>query len=202
MIEKYIDITEDALLRVRNGIDMEDYEKFKTLGYVGCDGLTQEQLKKLKALNLHLVEYEKEIKKQVIDVIDYSMKKVKDPTDWITGVVGIEVVMSFFLADDDPCCRDDSDNLLVIMSQDFCESRDIYGIDDGINHNEFRGWTKDVLTTNIDHPMCGDYHCWIFHGLYDHTELQWEEILRIGSIDVDVKLRMDNERRDVPNLYL
>ena len=48
------------------------------------------------------------------------------------------------------------------------------------------------------HVVCKDYNCWIFHSLYDHTQLQWEEILRIGSIDVDVKLSLNRKIRDVP----
>ena len=38
-----------------------------------------------------------------------------------------------------------------------------FGIDDGIDHNEFQ---------HMDgHTMQGEFHCWLYHFLYDHTDL-------------------------------
>jgi hypothetical protein len=36
--------------------------------------------------------------------------------------------------------------------------------------------------------MKDDYHCWLFHSLYDHSDLNWEDILNIGEIYSDIKV--------------
>ena len=43
------------------------------------------------------------------------------------------------------------------------------------NQNEFRNWPT--------HEMSGEWHCWFYHCLYDHTDLSWDEILTIDKID-------------------
>lgn len=133
--------------------------------------LTSEQLDRLKALNLQLSQYENKIKEQV------------------KQLGACEVEMSFYLEEDHPSYKDEDDNILMIMSQDFSDKRDIYGIADGKNHNDFRG---EAWRTN---PMCDEYHCWTFHALYDHTELEWEELLLIGSIGVDIKMIVSDSFR-------
>jgi len=37
-----------------------------------------------------------------------------------------------------------------------------------------------------NHPMKGEFHCWLYHCLYDHMNLSWDDILRIGMIWVDI----------------
>lgn len=41
--------------------------------------------------------------------------------------------------------------------------------------NEFRNWPT--------HEMFGEWHCWFYHCLYDHTDLSWDEILTIDKIE-------------------
>jgi hypothetical protein len=48
------------------------------------------------------------------------------------------------------------------------------------NHNEFFGKTN--------HFMKNEYHCWWFHCLYDHNNLEFEDILKIGKIWSDIKV--------------
>ncbi len=33
------------------------------------------------------------------------------------------------------------------------------------------------------------YYCYLYHSLYDHTDLGWINMLRIGMIWVDIKVR-------------
>jgi acetoin utilization deacetylase AcuC-like enzyme len=54
-----------------------------------------------------------------------------------------------------------------------------FGMDDRENHNEFQ--------FRLDHPMYGEHHCWLFHCLYDHNYLTWEEIATIQDFWVDIK---------------
>ena len=55
-----------------------------------------------------------------------------------------------------------------------------FGIDDGINHNIFQGMDG--------HPMQGEFHCWLYHCLYDHTDLWFNDMLRIGHIWVELQV--------------
>ena len=40
-----------------------------------------------------------------------------------------------------------------------------------------------------NHPLAREYHCYLFHHLYDHTQLAWEDILRIDEIWVEITIR-------------
>lgn len=47
-------------------------------------------------------------------------------------------------------------------------------------HNEYRYQTN--------HPLQHQHHCWLFHELYDHTYLAWQDILDMEAIWIDVVL--------------
>jgi hypothetical protein len=34
--------------------------------------------------------------------------------------------------------------------------------------------------------MQGECHCWLYHCLYDHTDLRFDDMLRIGHIWVNM----------------
>ena len=57
-------------------------------------------------------------------------------------------------------------------------------LDLSVNHNDF----------NFDpnHPMNKDFHCYLFHHIYDHLigddELDWETILKIGTVWTDIEV--------------
>ena len=53
----------------------------------------------------------------------------------------------------------------------------VFFIGDGINHN-----TRSHII-----PMKGEHHCWLYHCLYDHTGLSWEEIASIRTFWVEIK---------------
>lgn len=55
------------------------------------------------------------------------------------------------------------------------EKEDMFFTD---NWNEFE---------HSDHPLSREFHCYFFHHLYDHTNLAWEDILRIDKILIEVK---------------
>jgi len=115
-------------------------------------------------------------------------------------IFSVNVVLSFYLDENDPCYEEDEDNTLIEMNQRFFDIESIYGIADGVNHNDFAHWDEKVLRNGKKHVMYGDFHCWSFHGLYDHTQLQWEEILRIGSVEMNITMEMFNEARKIPKV--
>ena len=51
-------------------------------------------------------------------------------------------------------------------------------IGDGINHN---------VSNPENNPMKGEHHCWLYHCLYDHTHLSWEEVTSIQTFWVEIK---------------
>jgi hypothetical protein len=34
----------------------------------------------------------------------------------------------------------------------------------------------------FDHPIREDYHCWLFHSLYDHKHLSWSKMAKIKHV--------------------
>jgi hypothetical protein len=129
---------------------------------------------------LHIIE--KQIKVDLVRLSKYCR--------WIldAGYIEdyeIEAEVSFYPDEDDPDFRGDDDNILATLTFDgkyeLGRSETEFGLDDGVNHNIAHGRT--------DHPLRNEHHCWLFHCLYDHTELSWEEILRIGMVWVDINVK-------------
>lgn len=52
------------------------------------------------------------------------------------------------------------------------------------NHNEF--------AFNSEHPLRFQNHCWLFHELYDHTFLAWQDIMDIEEIWMEVLSRQQH----------
>jgi len=42
------------------------------------------------------------------------------------------------------------------------------------------------------HPLYGQKHCSLFHHLYDHTYLAWQDIIEVEEIWIEVILRLQN----------
>jgi hypothetical protein len=51
------------------------------------------------------------------------------------------------------------------------------------NHNAYQ---------HDEHPLKNQHHCYLFHHIYDHTYLAWEDIIRIEQIWIDVILSVQN----------
>ena len=58
-----------------------------------------------------------------------------------------------------------------------------FGCCDEGNHNTIINREGTILEHDI--------HCANFHALYDHTELSYKEILRIGTFELDVSLHLE-----------
>ena len=74
------------------------------------------------------------------------------------------------------------------------------GADDNImavlnhhNHEEYdpsANW-NDCTHLIKDEKGKPEHHCWLYHELYDHTGLTWEDLLRVGKIRVSIKVNFD-----------
>ena len=117
---------------------------------------TKEQRQKLNSLNERLYDLERRVVPRAKQ-IDLCAKDIKEAYDHFC-----ELLLSFY----------SKDELLMRYGQ-FMNHIDDYFYTE--NQNEFRNWPT--------HEMFGEWHCWFYHCLYDHTDLSWDEILTIDKMD-------------------
>ena len=117
---------------------------------------TKEQRRKLNSINERLYDLERRVVPRAKQ-IDLCAKDIKEAWDHFC-----ELLLSFY----------SKDELLMRYGQ-FMNHIDDYFYTE--NQNEFRNWPT--------HEMSGEWHCWFYHCLYDHTDLSWDEILTIDRMD-------------------
>ena len=113
---------------------------------------TKEQRRKLNSINERLYDLERRVVPRAKQ-IDLCAKDIKETYDHFC-----ELLLSFY----------SKDELLMRYGQ-FMNHIDDYFYTE--NQNEFKNWPT--------HEMFGEWHCWFYHCLYDHTSLSWDEILTI-----------------------
>ena len=117
---------------------------------------TKEQRRKLNSINERLYDLERRVVPRAKQ-IDLCAKDIKEAYDHFC-----ELLLSFY----------SKDELLMRYGQ-FMNHIDDYFYTE--NQNEFENWPT--------HEMSGEWHCWFYHCLYDHTDLSWDEILTIDRMD-------------------
>jgi len=162
--------------------------------YSNIFDLTNKELEKFRELGAKLMEFEKDIKKEVEGVYTYAKKRL-DNKDDIVRDFDIEIKLFFFLDENDPAFQDyDTDNIMSILQtnkyQTEGESPDwSFGCCDDGEHNTIPCREGTIF----EH----DKHCANFHALYDHTDLSYREILRIGSFELDVTLHLEYKEKAI-----
>ena len=130
---------------------------------------------RLKEINTELTAIEKHIMKTAIRLDANLLKEIDGVVD---GMIDYEMDVTI------ACYQtDEMDNPLCTLNEYLKNSskkidKKKWGLDDGANHNEFE--------FRKEHPMFGEHHCWLFHSLYDHKYLTWEEIASIQMFWVDI----------------
>lgn len=134
----------------------------------------------LRRLNAYLAELENLIVHEAIAADQVLQARKNDPTDPMSDYE-IEAVITYHIRQDDPAYRKDDDNILAEQTEYVTGiSLDAGGrihtlLADGENHN--------------DRPEPnGETHCWLYHDLYDHRDLNWADMLRIGLVRLDIKV--------------
>ena len=117
---------------------------------------TKEQRRKLNSINERLYDLERCVVPRAKQ-IDLCAKDIKEAYDHFC-----ELLLSFYSKDE-----------LLMRYEEFMNHIDDYFYTE--NQNEFRNWPT--------HEMSGEWHCWFYHCLYDHTDLSWDEILTIDRMD-------------------
>ena len=79
------------------------------------------------------------------------------------------------LKEDDPEWSDEDDNIMASMDHSFDE------YDPNASWND----ASHLIRDKDGKPL---HLCWLFHELYDHLGLVWEDLLRVGQIRVTVQL--------------
>ncbi|WP_150466964.1 hypothetical protein [Francisella sp. SYW-9] len=125
------------------------------------------------------------LEKVTVEVTKEYMKLAKmymrgDIFLWDTDLE-VSVLIKGHVGELDPLYREDADNILVTLESNMQVARRNLKIHPfGIELNE-----KDHCT--IREFDCLN-HCYVFHALYDHTDLDLMNILRIESFGYDIKL--------------
>ena len=155
----------DELLQVWNGADIDDV-LFNSDKFPSYWEMTEEQQEKLQSLNKRLLDVEKSIYEQ------YGQIHKDHPE----GELSCEI--EFLLKEDDPEWSDKDDNVMASMDH----SMDEY--DPNASWNDALHLIKDKNGKQL-------HLCWLFHELYDHLGLAWEDLLRVGEIRVTVNASYD-----------
>ena len=155
------------------------YVVYKDSHSLKPEDLSEKQRSFLSNLNSRLIAIEKNIKREAQRLIKEGEERIAKPNAWMDDF-DIECLITFILREDDPAHRKDDDNVLVELCECHREEDWEFGIGDRYNHNEYKYWEH--------HSMKDEFHCWLYHCLYDHTKMGWVNILRIGSIWVDINI--------------
>lgn len=144
--------------------------------------LTEEEKKKLIELNNTLSDLEKRINREAERIAVECDKRIGSPEEEFLKDYEIEFEVMYFLREDDPAYNEESDNTLAKFSHNWIKEEKIV-LETGYNWNEMAHMGQEE---QADH----DYHCWLFHELYDHSRprLTKKDLLRIGSVWVDISL--------------
>tara|TARA_R110002167_G_scaffold8646_6_gene39539 strand:+ start:302 stop:685 length:384 start_codon:yes stop_codon:yes gene_type:complete len=113
-------------------------------------------------------------------LISVGKRRVDDPSGWIQSFE-VECYLNFVLRKNDIAFNKDENNILVQLNEYGDKVRPINAtFRHGVSHHEFQHWDW--------HVMKDEFHCWLYHCLYDHTNLGWSNILRIGAVDLDIQI--------------
>ena len=117
---------------------------------------TKEQRRKLNSINERLYDLERRVVPRAKQ-INMSVKDIKEAWDHECSL------LLYFYSKDE----------LLMRYRQFMNHIDDYFYTE--NQNEFEN--------HPTHEMSGEWHCWFYHCLYDHTSLSWDEILTIDRME-------------------
>jgi len=165
----------DALERIRK----EEINQYYPISL-----LDAKQIAKLKLLNHQLTNLEIDIAKEIKAQIKYAKSRIEDKNSLINDF-SCDLSIEFYLTNS-KYYDEENDNMIMKINCSFHDENWDWGIDDKQCHN--------TLSSQTD-KFKDDKHCYSFHGLYDHTSLEWNEILYIDTISFNITttLEYDND---------
>ena len=140
--------------------------------------LSPDERNQLMELNVRL----KHLEAQYLPIMNAKgaslQERVRDSADWMRRF-NLEIVLTYYLREDDPEYDEFDDNVLMRVRESGFDFDDPY-----------RDWGFGITSVNYCHfkeRYAGEHHCYLYHALSDHCDLDWRDLLRIGEIGVDVK---------------
>lgn len=133
---------------------------------------------RLLAFNERLKRLEKKFGPILKAKLDELQARKENPGDWMQDF-NLYYVITFYLQEDDPDFDENDDNVLWQIEHLYFENE---------------APARKLGNTEIDHkePLpCfeGEIHGYLYRELYDYTPLDWRDLLRIGDIWVDLKIK-------------
>ena len=154
--------------------------------------LNNEEIEKFRLMNAKLMEYENVMRIETEKLFTDAEARVDDKSDVVKDFELI-VELYFYLDEKDPAYSDDffeSDNIMTILRTDKTTPLNWdWGYGDDNCHNTIPSRQGTIIEN--------DKHCATFHALYDHTELSYKEIVRIGAFEMDVKVHFGYENNTI-----
>jgi len=174
-------------------IESTQYDSFDLLNkirkiegnkYYCPEQLTQDELKKLQKLNDRLTTYETSIAIELKKQIKIAKRRVDNKSSLITGF-NCTLNVEFYINKSNKYYINstNNENIIMALEDSYCKLDWGWGIDDKNCHNDMAG--------RENHPMKDETHCYIYHGLYDHTDLHWNEILQIDYIGFTITTKLE-----------
>lgn len=150
--------------------------------YSGHYDVDSAEVPRLLALNQRLKDITTHLHEVVSDVTPKMEAKLADPTDPMYDYE-IEIIIDYYLRDDDPDYREDDDNILTTRNTWFHDFEEVPDLQ--------YDWAESCFNFP---ELRAEPHCWLFHDLYDHDygaespKLSLEDCLRVGKVFVDVQV--------------
>ena len=142
--------------------------------------LSPDQRHYVQQLNERLAAIEHHVQREATALNSQLQTRVQDPVDWLSDYE-IELEVTVWLREDDPAYQEDDDNILAALRESL---KPVFAprvlLRDGTNYNAFQQMDG--------HPMQKEVHCYLYHRLYGHTDLWFDDMLRIGRIWVDIQV--------------
>lgn len=135
--------------------------------------MTDEQITKIKAVAQKLLELENIIRQEHKKIKSALAERVSDQEDWLEDFE-IDATMTCYIGESDSAYDVCEDNILCVIPD--------YNI-----ANE-RDWNEQ-----LDSRLASDFHCGSFWWLYSAMQTSWDDILRIDSIYLDIKVIYQKE---------
>lgn len=129
----------------------------------------------LEHLNQQLFSLEKRLFPDIRKKYAGLTARVNDPNDWLDDFE-LDIEVTFYLREDDPEYEENCDNVLTQFSCSYQEDLE-WGF----------GWHSENYMEPYDY-FAGQRHCYTYHQLYDHQYLDWRDLLRIGRIELNIKV--------------
>jgi hypothetical protein len=157
----------DELLQIWNGAHADDV-LFNAGKFPSYWEMTDEQQEKLQSLNKRLLDVEKSLYEKCEQI-----RKDHSEGELSCGI-------DFLLQENDPEWSDEDDNIMASIDHAIDE------YDPNASWND----APHLIREKDGQPL---HLCWLFHELYDHLGLAWEDLLRVGKIRVTVNASYDYE---------